>query len=234
VHHPPFTGSSSHMPSAAMLKVMDGCCTQAGVWPDMVLSGHAHLYERYTRIMKSDGRQIPYIVSGNGGYYDLSGLKKNKQGNKPVAGQQQESDGAGNTIALDNYSDSQYGFLRITFSAGSIAVESIAVNTAARSDTTAPPATSTIDSFTLNLASHAVSNASTSTAKTPAAKNSAVKASTKKSSAKKSVAKKPAAKPAAKSSASRASGAASRTPSPAGKRAQKRPPSRPGKARRGK
>jgi len=158
VHHPPFTGSSQHMPSAAMLKTMDTCCTQAGVWPDMVLSGHSHVYERYTRIMKSDGRQIPYVVSGNGGYYDLSGLKTNQQGKKPVAGQQQESDGAGNTITLDSYSDTQFGFLRITFTASSIVVESIAVNTATRPDTTVPPTTSGIDSFTLSLANHTVVN----------------------------------------------------------------------------
>ncbi len=202
VHHPPFTGSSQHMPSAAMLKAMDTCCTQASVWPDMVLSGHAHLYERYTRTMKSGGRQIAYVVSGNGGYYDLSGLKKNQQGKKAVAGKQTESDGAGNTISLDSYSDTQFGFLRITFSAASIAVQSLAVNTAARVDTTVPPTTSSIDSFTVNLAKHTVA-----TAGTPASKGS---------------------------SAKRASGAASRSPSPAGKRARKPPASRPGKARRGK
>ena len=212
VHHPPFTGSSQHMPSAAMLKTMDTCCTQAGVWPDMVLSGHAHLYERYTRTMKSDGRQIPHIVAGNGGYYDLSGLKKNSQGQKPVAGQQKESDGAGNTITLDSYSDTQFGFLRITFSASSIAVESIAVNTAARTDTTVPPATSSIDSFTLNLAKHTVATGVSSKASTKGSS----KASTK------------------SASSSRASGAASGTRSSAGKRAKKPPASRPGKARRGK
>ncbi|MGH9561289.1 MAG: metallophosphoesterase family protein, partial [Terracidiphilus sp.] len=156
VHHPPFTGSSKHMPSAAMLQVIDNCCKKAGVWPDMVLSGHAHLYERYTRIMKNDRRHIPYIVAGNGGYYDLSGLKTNQKGKKPVAGKQKESDGAGNTITLDSYSDTQFGFLRIAFSAASIAVESVAVSTAPRSNTTVPPATSLIDSFTLNLAKHTV------------------------------------------------------------------------------
>ncbi len=212
VHHPPFTGSSQHMPSAAMLQAMDTCCTQAGVWPDMVLSGHAHLYERYTRIMKGDGRQIPHVVAGNGGYYDLSGLKKNPQGKKPVAGQQKESDGAGNTITLDSYSDTQFGFLRITFSASSIAVESIAVNTAARTDTTIPPTTSSIDSFTLNFAKHTVAAGVSSKASTKGSS----KASTK------------------GSSASRASGAASGTRSSAGKRAKKPPASRPGKARRGK
>ncbi len=212
VHHPPFTGSSSHMPSAAMLKIMDGCCTQAGVWPDMVLSGHAHLYERYTRIMKSGGRQIPYVVAGNGGYYDLSKLKMTPQEKKPVAGQQKESDGAGNTLSLDNYAENQFGFLRITFSAASIAVESIAVNTTTpRPDTTAPPATSTIDSFTLNLASHTVANAKTSAAKSTAAKTSSAKTTAAKSSTKKNSAKPAAkssmAKPSAKPSAAKSSGA---------------------------
>jgi hypothetical protein len=31
-----------------------------------VLSGHAHLYQRFTR--KVDGREIPYIVCGSGGF----------------------------------------------------------------------------------------------------------------------------------------------------------------------
>jgi Calcineurin-like phosphoesterase len=220
VHHPPFTGSSEHMPSAAMLKAMDTCCTQASVWPDMVLSGHAHLYERYTRIMKSDGRQIPYIVSGNGGYYDLSGLKKNAQGKKPVAGKQKESDGAGNTISLDSYSDTQFGFLRITFSATSIAVQSIAVSTAARSDTTVPPATSNVDSFTLNLAKHTVSTGVSSEASKKVSSTVSSKGSSKSSTK--------------GSPANRASGAASQTRSLPGKRAKKPPASRPGKARQGK
>ena len=48
-HHPPFTGSPSHVPSPTMLKQIDEACTAAGIWPDLHLSGHAHLYERYTR-----------------------------------------------------------------------------------------------------------------------------------------------------------------------------------------
>ncbi|MGC2121400.1 MAG: metallophosphoesterase, partial [Xanthobacteraceae bacterium] len=48
VHHPPFTGSSKHAPSPIILKDIDAACKQAKILPDMVLSGHAHLYERYT------------------------------------------------------------------------------------------------------------------------------------------------------------------------------------------
>ena len=59
VHHPPFTISSQHFPSPQMLQDIDGACKKAGIWPDLVLSGHAHLYERYTRVMASDGRRFP-------------------------------------------------------------------------------------------------------------------------------------------------------------------------------
>ena len=45
---------------------IDSCCNKAGLWPDVMLSGHAHLYQRFTRTV--NGRQVPYIVSGSGGF----------------------------------------------------------------------------------------------------------------------------------------------------------------------
>ena len=158
VHHPPFTGSSQHFPSAAMLQQIDTCCQQAGIWPDLVISGHAHLYERYTRTMKADGRQIPFVVSGNGGYYNLSKLKLNAGGNKPIAGQQTEPDGLGNIITLDQYNETDYGFLRITVSATTILVEALGVSGTPTTTTpgTPIPPPSVIDRFTLDLSSHAV------------------------------------------------------------------------------
>jgi hypothetical protein len=45
---------------------IDACCKAASVWPDMVLNGHSHLYQRFTRTI--NGRQVPYICSGSGGY----------------------------------------------------------------------------------------------------------------------------------------------------------------------
>jgi hypothetical protein len=76
-HHPPFTGSPSHVPSPTMLKQIDEACDSAGIQPDLHLSGHAHLYERYTRTVGA--KQIPYLVAGMGGYYDLPGLKPPNQ-----------------------------------------------------------------------------------------------------------------------------------------------------------
>ncbi|MGB6691419.1 MAG: metallophosphoesterase [Terracidiphilus sp.] len=160
VHHPPFTGSSQHFPSAAMLADIDSCCEQAGIWPDLVLSGHSHLYERYTRIMASDGRQIAYVVAGNGGYYNLSTMKMNVAGVKPQPGQHSEPDGQGNTVNLDQYNETDFGFLRITVSASEIIVVSLGVDPNAAAGT----APTVIDSFVVNLAAHTVATGSATAA----------------------------------------------------------------------
>jgi len=70
-HHPPFT-AGGHSPSTEMLTDIDGVCQQAGVMPDLFLSGHAHSYQRYTRELTFNGRplQIPHIVAGTGGIND--------------------------------------------------------------------------------------------------------------------------------------------------------------------
>lgn len=172
VHHPPFTGASDHFPSASMLQQIDSCCQQAGIWPDLVLSGHAHLYERYTRTMKADGREIPYIVAGNGGYYNLSQLKTDPAGNKPAPGSQSEPDGQGNTITLEQFNDSNFGFLRITVDPSSIQVEALAVSSIATttSSTTPIPPPAVIDRCTVNLAAHTVTTNSPASKKGHAGK----------------------------------------------------------------
>ena len=139
VHHPPFTGASDHFPSASMLQEIDTYCQQAGIWPDLVLSGHAHLYEHYTRTMRADGRQIPYLVAGNGGYYNLSKLKTNSAGKKPTPGQQTEPDGQGNTITLEQFNDTNFGFLRITVDATAILVEALTVSSTQITPTPSAP-----------------------------------------------------------------------------------------------
>jgi hypothetical protein len=48
-----------------MLKDIDSACQHAKIFPDAVLSGHAHLYGRYTRFVGNN--QIPFLVLGCGG-----------------------------------------------------------------------------------------------------------------------------------------------------------------------
>jgi len=66
VHHPPASVDAKHGGSAGLEQDIDSCCQAAGLWPDAVLSGHAHLYQRFTRAV--GGKQIPYVVSGSGGF----------------------------------------------------------------------------------------------------------------------------------------------------------------------
>lgn len=161
VHHPPFTGSVDHFPSPAMLKDIDAACNQAGIMPDLVLSGHAHLYERYIRTVS--GNQIPYAVAGNGGYYNLVGMKKDKNGKPPTPGAK-GTDGDGNPLVLKAYAENTFGFLRITVSAKSIVAESIGVDEKTGK-------TSSLDHFTVNLAKHTVSEGGASKSRKVSRKN---------------------------------------------------------------
>lgn len=66
VHHPPFSVDGKSGGAKSLSDDIDGACRRAGLWPDAVLSGHAHLYQRFTR--RVDGREIPYVISGSGGF----------------------------------------------------------------------------------------------------------------------------------------------------------------------
>jgi hypothetical protein len=67
VHHPPLSADAKHGGSTGVMKDLDACCKASGLWPDLLLSGHAHLYQRFTRNI-ANGQQTPYIVSGSGGF----------------------------------------------------------------------------------------------------------------------------------------------------------------------
>jgi Calcineurin-like phosphoesterase len=64
--HHPSASVSEHPGSEGLEKDLDSAFTESGLYPDAVLSGHAHLYQRFTR--KVDGREIPYVVAGAGGF----------------------------------------------------------------------------------------------------------------------------------------------------------------------
>jgi uncharacterized protein YukJ len=64
VHHLPrwFPGQNDPMSAA-----LDTVCKDVGFWPDAVVVGHAHLYQRIVRTVPQWG-DIPYFVNGAGGY----------------------------------------------------------------------------------------------------------------------------------------------------------------------
>jgi hypothetical protein len=65
IHHMPrwIPSASTKDPTSAAI---DAVCTDVGFWPDAVVVGHAHLYQRIVR--QVGGRSIPYFVNGGGGY----------------------------------------------------------------------------------------------------------------------------------------------------------------------
>ena len=183
-HHPPFTGSPSHVPSPTMLKQIDDACTKADIWPDLHLSGHAHLYERYTRTIGK--KQIAYIVAGMGGYYDLPGLKP--AATRPTAPKAPQSgtDASGNPLALEVYNYNTFGFLRLTVSPASVAGTFVTVDASTGK-------TGTGDSFTVKLdagGANTVAAAKAGRAAKPAAKPAPAKKAAKAKKAKKASARK--------------------------------------------
>ena len=101
VHHPPTSADSVHGGTLGLSNDIDAACAKAGIWPDVILSGHAHLYQRFTRALP--GAQLPYIVSGSGGY----GLNRPQPGLGPGATTQGEF----TLVAPPIY---EYGFLTVT------------------------------------------------------------------------------------------------------------------------
>ncbi len=63
IHHCPRWFPGAKDPNSTAI---DATCKKAGFWPDAVLCGHAHLYQRIVR--QDTGQDIPYIVTGAGGY----------------------------------------------------------------------------------------------------------------------------------------------------------------------
>jgi hypothetical protein len=65
-HHPPASADLTHGGTTGLADDLDQAFTAAGFWPDVIVSGHAHIYQRFAR--RVAGKQFPYIVAGSGGH----------------------------------------------------------------------------------------------------------------------------------------------------------------------
>ncbi len=109
IHHPPLSADARHGGSTGELDDMDACCQKAGLWPDLVLAGHAHLYQRFTRSI--NGTEIPYVVCGAGGYAATAP----RQGVPKAPVTVPEKPGWSHTMVIDPIV--QFGYLTITVDA---------------------------------------------------------------------------------------------------------------------
>ena len=122
VHHPPYT-FGKYVTSVVMLKEIDAICDEVGVWPHAVLSGHAHNYQRFTRILVK--RQIPYVVCGNGGYPPLQKINVDTTLRTPIAMPGFAQPERGDSVTLDNYDFMTFGYPRVIVDVTQLRIEFI-------------------------------------------------------------------------------------------------------------
>jgi hypothetical protein len=167
VHYPPYSGTANFTqrgdptlgptnatharPLALWLRQ---AFAESGQRPDVVLSAHAHLYQRVT-YRYGDRCEVPYLIAGSGGHGPIEKLGLQCDGRtvvppKPVPFDCILPPGLaipdGERAQVVAYDDQSFGFLRLTIASGTLAGEFFAVDAAGRP--------SLGDSFTLDLATH--------------------------------------------------------------------------------
>jgi acid phosphatase type 7 len=140
VHHPIYSAYGPKPGSQHLYDFLNTACTTAnGRTPDLVLGGHVHDYQRFTGTLA--GKNVPFIVAGAGGYNPslhvlAPAFHKAKL---PIAI-------AGSEGTLENFCDSQHGYLKITVTQDEMTVEYFAVP-----DPSAPAAKPLAPFDTLNI-----------------------------------------------------------------------------------
>ncbi|HEY0753200.1 MAG TPA: metallophosphoesterase [Ktedonobacteraceae bacterium] len=144
MHHPIYSADVFHSGSNYMQSILEAAIQQSRRWPDMVFAGHVHNYQRFTRILAD--REVPYLVVGGGGYWNLHRLVRDPQGNPlpmpyPVPG---------TDVTLASYCADRHGYLILESTPASVVGRYIAVPGA---QPTHQPA-SVLDTFTLDWHAH--------------------------------------------------------------------------------
>ncbi|MFL5896899.1 MAG: metallophosphoesterase family protein [Solirubrobacterales bacterium] len=111
LHHPPYSIDQMHGGSERMGTALDQAFDASGRTPDLVLSGHVHNYQRFSR--DRGGEEIPYIVVGNSGYHNLHHFAKGSNPGEEI----------GQGVTFEFGDQTQYGFLELTISDGKISGE---------------------------------------------------------------------------------------------------------------
>ena len=148
VHHPPFSGDTQHSGSTAVYQVLSASFQAVKRYPNLILSGHVHNYQRFTEIVAGPNGQIqlPYVVAGAGGYTNL-GTLHTINGAPPPSPLQ-----LGSGLTLEKYDQTNFGFLRLEISKTQIAGTYLSAPYVAGGT----PAATVIDSFTINLTKNTV------------------------------------------------------------------------------
>jgi hypothetical protein len=124
VHHPCFSLDETHGGYVEILSAMDAAFKAADRIPDIVLSGHAHSYQRFSRALF--GKSLPYIVAGAGGFANSSrSLHKLQRG---LVIDQLPFTTTLSAIRLESFDVMNAGFLRLTAGPENLAIDCFSVS----------------------------------------------------------------------------------------------------------
>lgn len=145
LHHPPFSADAHHGGSLIMKLLIDQAAQASGRMPDIVLSGHIHDYQRFTR--RTNNWETPYIVAGGTGYWNLHYIVNSPDGTDlPQPYAVPDSD-----VTLEAYQDRRHGFLRLVVGPKGMAGEYFTVP---RPQESWSDAAVRADSFAVDLNAH--------------------------------------------------------------------------------
>jgi hypothetical protein len=111
VHHPVYSFDDHHSGSNHIRDVLDAAFKKASRIADVIVTAHVHNYQRFTRTIQ--GREVPILVAGAGGFRNLHHMIKAADGGNlqvPLAV-------PGEALTLEDYVDDRHGFLRFTVDA---------------------------------------------------------------------------------------------------------------------
>lgn len=148
MHHPIYSADELHGGSAYLGQMVDQACAAAQRLPDLVLAAHVRNYQRFTRTV--DERQIPYIVAGCGGFWDLHRMADLADGS-PIPAHYAVP---GTDARIETACDDRHGFLKLTIEPDRITGEFYAVP---GSQESWRQPVQRLDSFVLDLKTHRVS-----------------------------------------------------------------------------
>ncbi|HVN90685.1 MAG TPA: metallophosphoesterase [Candidatus Binataceae bacterium] len=110
LHHPIYSADDHHSGSTHMKQIIEKAIEESGRHPEMIVAGHVHNYQRLTK-NRDDGTQVPYLVTGAGGYHNLHHIMK-VDGERMIPPVQFDDKG-NDPVTLETYSDDHHGFLRL-------------------------------------------------------------------------------------------------------------------------
>jgi len=122
VHHAPYSLDSTHGGYGIIGMSLDRAFKTTGRTADLVLSGHVHNYQRFTRTIGN--KQIPYVIAGAGGYADseraMHRIAKDPSTGEKIAAPFETSLP---DVTLATYNDTEAGFLRLKVTKSTITGE---------------------------------------------------------------------------------------------------------------